>query len=82
VWSNVLFYLCFFQTIYSSREPFHPLSTSITGYFQDDDTKEWIKVRNGVAVFNPENMADSWAARLEDFIKIKLKTGVYKYYKK
>jgi phage pi2 protein 07 len=58
------------------------LSTSITGYFQDDDTKEWIKVRNGVAVFNPENMADSWVARLEDFIKIKLKTGVYKYYKK
>lgn len=72
----------FHGTIYSSREPFHPLSTSITGYFQDDDTKEWIKVRNGVAVFNPENMADSWAARLEDFIKIKLKTGVYKYYKK
>ncbi|MEH7495322.1 hypothetical protein [Neobacillus niacini] len=58
------------------------MSTSITGYFQDEDTKKWIKVHNGAAVFNPENMADSWGARLEDFIKIKLKTGVYKYFKK
>ncbi|PFO07855.1 molecular chaperone GrpE [Bacillus sp. AFS076308] len=67
--------------IYSSRNPFHPLSTSITGYFQDDDSQKWIKVKAGVATFNPENIDDSWVERVENLIKIRFKTGVYKYVK-
>ena len=36
--------------IHSIRKPFHSLSTSITGFFQDEDTKMWIYVENGVAL--------------------------------
>lgn len=35
--------------IYSVKKSFHQLSTSITGFFQDEDTNLWIYVENGVA---------------------------------
>jgi hypothetical protein len=72
----------YYGQIYSSLNPFHPLSTSITGYFHDVDSKKWIKVKDGVAKFNPENIQDSWEDRIENLMKIKFKTGVYKYVKK
>lgn len=72
----------YYGQIYSSLHPFHPLSTSITGYFQDDDSKKWIKVKAGVATFNPDNPQNSWEDKLENLIKIRVTTGVYIYMKK
>jgi hypothetical protein len=67
--------------VYSNRGAFHPLSTSITGYFHDDDTKKWIRIRNGVATFTPNHINDSWKEKIEDFVNISFKTGVYRSYK-
>lgn len=70
----------FHGTIYS-KKPFHPLSTTITGYFQDDDSHKWIKIKYGVAKFNPEEMPLSWKDHLDDFFTISFKTGKYRFYK-
>lgn len=71
----------YYGTIYS-KKLFHPLSTTITGYFQDTDTNKWIKVKYGIAKFKPEEIQNSWKDSLEDFLTLSFKTGVYKYYKK
>jgi hypothetical protein len=68
--------------IYSSFNPFHELSTSVTGYFQDDDTKQWIKVKKGKAKIDPNDINLSWKENLESFLTIRLKTGYYKYCKR
>lgn len=72
----------YYGTIYSRAEPFHHLSTSITGYFQDRDTGKWIKVKDGVAFFKPGEIKKSWTADINDLIKVQIKTGVYKRYKR
>lgn len=71
----------FYGQIHSLNEPFHPLSTSITGYFQDEDSQKWIKVVNGVAKFLPENIDKSWEDKIENLVKFKILTGFYKYIK-
>lgn len=56
--------------IYSVQKSFHPLSTSITGYFQDSDTKKWIKVKDGMARTpgpSAENEA-GWMNSLEELL--------------
>lgn len=72
----------YYGMIHSSAAPFHPLSASITGYFQDNDTQKWIKVKGGIAFFNPGEIEKSWFNNIEDFIHVEMKTGHYKYYKK
>ncbi|SDZ51425.1 hypothetical protein SAMN05421736_11590 [Evansella caseinilytica] len=57
-------------TIYSSTVPFHPQSTFITGYFQDDETEKWIKVTNGVAQLHSDSKDSGWRDRLEPFLAI------------
>lgn len=69
----------YYGTIYSIK-PMHPLSTTITGYFQDADSKKWIKVKTGVAKFRTGEIQLSWKNNLNDFISISLTTGVYRYY--
>ncbi|MDT8860864.1 molecular chaperone GrpE [Alkalihalobacillus sp. MEB130] len=62
--------------IYSVHEPFHRLSTSVTGYFQDEDTNKWIKVCNGVGD-RRENEKESvfgWKESLEELIRTDLIT--------
>lgn len=72
----------YYGTIHSKSEPFHPLSTSITGYFQDRDSQKWIKVEGGVAPFTPGKIERAWINSIEDFVHVEIKTGVYKYYTK
>lgn len=72
----------YYGEIHSLSDPFHPVSTSITGYFQDVDTNKWIKVEKGVATFNPDDVDSSWESHIENIVKYKLLTGVYKYMKK
>lgn len=72
----------YYGTIYSSEKPFHSLSTSITGYFQDCDTQKWIKVKRGVALFTPGKVEKSWKKQIGDFLRIEVKTGIYKYFYK
>lgn len=72
----------YYGIIHSSAAPFHPLSTSITGYFHDHDTQKWIKVKGGIAHFKPGEVEKSWFDNIEDSLQVKMKTGVYKYYKK
>ncbi|WNF35010.1 molecular chaperone GrpE [Bacillaceae bacterium IKA-2] len=38
-----------YGVIHSVHKSFYHRSTSITGFFQDQDTKKWIYVENGVA---------------------------------
>ncbi|MFC0418045.1 molecular chaperone GrpE [Cytobacillus solani] len=64
-------------TIYSSNMPFHPQSISITGYFQDEETGKWIKVKNGVAILNSEDPSISWKMSFEELVSIHFKTGKY-----
>ncbi|MFO1442549.1 molecular chaperone GrpE [Bacillus sp. Bva_UNVM-123] len=71
----------YYGIIYS-RTPFHPLSLSISGYFQECDTKKWIKVKKGAAFFPVCEVEQAWHDHIEDFIHVEMKTGVYKYYKK
>lgn len=71
----------YYGTIYS-KKPFHPLSTAITGYFQDEDSSRWIKINNGVAIFKPNAIDAPWKKQLEDFLQISFQTGVYRIYKK
>jgi hypothetical protein len=71
----------YYGTIYS-KKLFHPLSTTISGYFQDADTKKWIMIKYGVAKFIPGKIDGSWKNGLEDFLSISFKTGVYRSYKK
>ncbi|TKC13848.1 molecular chaperone GrpE [Robertmurraya kyonggiensis] len=66
--------------IYSSTDSFHELSTSVTGYFQDDDTQKWIEVKDGKAIFDSENINQTWKERLESFIKVTIQTGRYHRY--
>ncbi|WP_404332007.1 molecular chaperone GrpE [Mesobacillus maritimus] len=68
----------YYGTIYSSKGPFHPLSTTITGYFQDSDSSRWLKVKNGVARIHDENNQTAWKGQIDDFLKVTFKTGVYK----
>jgi hypothetical protein len=70
----------YYGTIYS-KKLFHPLSTTITGYFQDTDTNKWIKVKYGKVKFNPAEIELSWKDKLDDFFKVLFKTGIYRIYK-
>jgi hypothetical protein len=67
--------------VYSNSKAFHKLSTTVTGYFQDDETGQWIKVQNGRAIFDPNDIRQVWKKQLDDFISLTFKTGVYKKYK-
>jgi hypothetical protein len=71
----------YYGTVYSSHKPFHPLSTSVTGYFQDEDSKKWIKLKDGMAFFNPNNIHHAWKNSIEEMIRVTFKTGIYRYYK-
>ncbi|MGD8190947.1 molecular chaperone GrpE [Brevibacillus ginsengisoli] len=44
--------------IFSLTKAFHPLSTTITGYFQDSETKKWIRVENGLAETSDQHQVD------------------------
>lgn len=68
--------------VYSNSRAFHELSTTVTGYFQDDDTGQWIKVMNGRATFEPNDMKKAWKKQLESFVSVSFKTGTYKRYRK
>lgn len=57
--------------IYALAKAFHPLSTTISGFFQDTETKKWIRVENGLAMANPsEEDADhcGWMDSLEELL--------------
>lgn len=69
-----------YGTIYANKK-FHPLSTSITGYFQDFDTKKWIKVSNGIVKKQDGKEVYEWTEHLEDFFQLRFITGKYKKYK-
>lgn len=71
----------YYGTIHSGNQAFHPVSTSISGYFQDEDTGLWIKVKDGVARLDPENHHNSWKTDINELVKISINTGVYKKYK-
>lgn len=71
----------FYGTIHSSAGPFHPLSTSISGYFQERDSDKWIKVKGGVASFTPGKIEQCWMDKLQDFLHVEIKTGIYKFYR-
>lgn len=71
----------YYGTIYSSQNAFHPLSTSITGYFQDSETRKWIRVKDGVATFSQTNILLSWKDRLTDFLQLSAISKPYRYYK-
>ncbi len=53
--------------IHSVHGAFHHLSTSITGFFQDEDTNLWIYVENGVAYkkFTDELRPFGWEEHLQ-----------------
>lgn len=72
----------YYGTIHSKSEPFHPLSTSITGYFQERDTHKWIRVKGGVATFTPGLVERSWMNDIKDLVNITIKTGVFRRYRK
>lgn len=57
-------------TIYSFFKPFHPTSTSITGFFQDEETAKWIKVNNGIATNK-----QAWENELGELLTFSLSTG-------
>lgn len=57
-----------YGTIYSLDKSFHPSSISITGYFQDNVTKQWIKVVDGAA----RMATDKWVDRLEDLLQTEM----------
>ncbi|MDF2903870.1 MAG: hypothetical protein K0S25_1508 [Bacillus sp. (in: firmicutes)] len=67
--------------IHSSKKAFHPLSTTISGYFQDEDTQKWIKLKYGVATVDPANLDHSWKTDINQLVKISINTGVYQHYK-
>ncbi|QED49424.1 hypothetical protein [Cytobacillus dafuensis] len=69
-----------YGTIYANKK-FHPLAISITGYFQDHDSKKWIKVSNGIVKKKEGEEIYEWADHLEDFFHLRLKTGKYKKFK-
>lgn len=61
--------------IYSVQKSFHPKSTSITGYFRDQDTEKWIKVMNGTArtaYSVNDGSAQGWMESLEALLKEEL----------
>lgn len=56
-------------TIYSVSESFHPKSTSLTGFFQDEDSKKWIHVINGIArVSSSDQETAGWNDSLEQLL--------------
>lgn len=61
-------------TIYSFFKPFHPSSTSITGFFQDEETEQWIKVKNGIVTIDKNNTF-SWKKELGELLTFTLSTG-------
>jgi len=71
----------YYGIIHSKATTFHPLSTSITGYFQEHDSKKWIKVKGGVAFFTPGEIENSWIDSIEALLHVEIKTAVYKFYK-
>jgi hypothetical protein len=72
----------YYGEIHSSKDPFHPVSTSITGYFQDGESGKWIRVIKGVAEFDLHNLNSSWEDTIENLVSFKWVTGVYKKYRK
>lgn len=50
--------------IYTNNKAFHPLSTSVSGVFQDHETKKWIKVENGLAQLDMNHESNGW---IQDF---------------
>lgn len=62
----------YYGTVYSPFEAFFPLSTQISGYFKDDDTKKWIKVTNGIAQIRNDANKPIWWDSLEHLIRDEL----------
>lgn len=61
--------------IYSLNKPINKASTFITGFFQDEDTKKWIYVENGVALRAPvannqQSEMAGWVDDVSEFRKI------------
>ncbi|OIJ14095.1 hypothetical protein BKP35_07795 [Anaerobacillus arseniciselenatis] len=62
--------------IYSVHESFHHISTSITGFFQDEDTKKWIYVENGQAskvITKENNKPFGWEEDLQNLMVKEIK---------
>lgn len=57
-------------TIYSVSDSFHPLSTGLTGVFQDEESKKWIYVINGIARVNSSDQQNvGWNDSLEELLE-------------
>ncbi|OIJ18043.1 hypothetical protein BKP45_10600 [Anaerobacillus alkalidiazotrophicus] len=63
--------------IYSIHKSFHRLSTSITGFFQDEDTQKWIYVENGVAYKEAPENSDKPYGWEDDLQKLMVKEIEY-----
>lgn len=56
--------------IYTNNKAFHPLSTSASGFFQDNETKKWIKVENGLAQLDMNEESNGWVQELDELIRV------------
>ena len=63
--------IIYYGKIYSPFESFFPLTTQITGFFRDDDTKKWIRVENGIVHLTNEDQTVWWDS-LEELIRSEL----------
>ena len=67
--------------IYSLKKPINKASTFITGFFQDEDTKKWIYVENGVAQHAPsaKNQPSQSAGWFDDLGELFKKEGYLRF---
>jgi hypothetical protein len=56
----------FYGTVYAEDEPFAADTTSIDGYFQDEESGRWIHLSAGNAIDD----GDAWKDSLEDFPEV------------
>lgn len=56
----------FYGMVYAEDEPFAADTTSIDGYFQDEETNRWIHLKAG----NATDDGQAWKASLEDFPEV------------
>lgn len=64
--------------LYSFFQPFHRTSTSVTGYFQDEETGKWLRLINGLATTEHE-----WKDDLSELLSFSINTtsSHVKFYK-
>ena len=56
----------FYGTVYAESEPFAADTTSIDGYFQDEESGRWIRLMAG----NARDDGSAWRQSLEDFPEV------------